>query len=76
MNKNTIDIAYEVGTIKCFFALKGFGFITRSKGKDLFFFYKDVVAEEHILEGVTVRFQVEMNDRGRGPRALNVERIG
>jgi CspA family cold shock protein len=67
---------YEVGTVKCFFSLKGFGFIAREKGKDLFFFYKDVLAEEDMLEGVKVKFRVDTNAKGKGPVALEVQRIG
>ncbi|MDF3861497.1 retron Se72 family effector protein [Achromobacter denitrificans] len=66
----------EIGTIKVFFALKGYGFITREKGRDVFFFYKDVADEAHIYEGAKIAFNVEDNINGKGPRATNVKRIG
>ncbi|MFP5197138.1 retron Se72 family effector protein [Alcaligenes faecalis] len=64
------------GTIKCFFSLKGYGFITREKGKDLFFFYKDLRDEGTIFDGVKVRFKVDKNEDGKGPRAIEIERVG
>lgn len=70
------DIVYEVGTVKCFFSLKGYGFITREKGRDLFFFYKDIVDEAQIHEGAKVRFKVDLNEGGKGPKAIVVSRIG
>lgn len=66
----------STGTIKCFFPFKGFGFITREKGKDLFFFYKDLKNEEHIFEGAKVRFIINKNMNGKGPFATEIERIG
>ncbi|MFC0260195.1 cold-shock protein [Achromobacter marplatensis] len=66
----------EVGTIKCFFSLKGYGFITRDKGKDLFFFYKDIVDESQVYEGAKVTFQVDANEGGKGAKAVNIVRIG
>ncbi|AOB30898.1 hypothetical protein AKI39_09650 [Bordetella sp. H567] len=71
-----MDNRYEVGTVKCFFSLKGFGFITRERGKDVFFFYKDVVAEEDMLEGAKVKFTVDQNPNGKGPVARDVHRVG
>jgi len=40
----------ERGIIKVFFPLKGFGFITREKGRELFFHYVDI--EEPGRDGV------------------------
>ncbi|MGX9937796.1 cold shock domain-containing protein [Advenella kashmirensis] len=61
-----------VGTIKCYFPLKGFGFITRQAGKDLFFHFRDVQGEEWALEGVKVRFRVERT--AKGLQAVNISR--
>ena len=71
-----MDDANEVGTIKCFFSLKGYGFITREKGRDLFFFYKDIIDEAQIYEGSKVKFKVDMNQDGKGPRAIKISRLG
>ncbi len=62
------------GTVKVYFPIKGYGFITRSEKKDVFFYYEDVRDEADALEGSRVRFQVQETEKG--PRALNVERVG
>lgn len=67
---------FGTGTIKCFFQFKGYGFITREKGKDLFFFYKDLNKEEQIFEGAKVSFLINKNKNGKGPFATKIERIG
>jgi len=67
---------FGVGTVKCFFSLKGYGFITREKGRDLFFFYKDLVDEAQIFEGAKVKFTIDRNEEGKGPKAINISRIG
>ncbi|OQS30884.1 hypothetical protein B0T40_24350 [Chromobacterium haemolyticum] len=64
----------EYGTVKCYFPLKGYGFITREKGKDLFFFFKDLLDEKTIFEGAKVAFSVESTLKG--PRAIKVTRVG
>lgn len=50
------------GTIKSFDFLKGYGFITRPKGKDLFFHWSDVDSkykDSGIASGVTVAFEID-----------------
>ena len=64
----------SVGTIKVYYPLKGYGFITRASGKDLFF-YRDAMSNEaSIIEGNSVRFTIESTPKG--PRAVNVTRVG
>ncbi len=65
------------GTVKWFNEAKGFGFISREGGKDLFV---HVTALENtgssrptLNEGDTVEFNVEEN--AKGPQATNVVRI-
>lgn len=65
-----------IGTVKCFFPFKGYGFITREKGKDLFFFYKNVKNESHIMEGAKVKFKIDLTGSTKGPSAFEIERIG
>lgn len=65
-----------IGAVKCFFPFKGYGFITREKGKDVFFFYKDLKDEGQIFEGVKVKFLIGKNKTGKGPSATEIERIG
>lgn len=67
---------YGVGTIKCFFPFKGYGFITREKGKDLFFFYKNLSDESQIYEGAKVKFLINSNEGKKGPFATNIQRVG
>ncbi|RZT91724.1 MULTISPECIES: cold shock domain-containing protein [Advenella] len=62
-----------VGTIKCYFPLKGYGFITRQAGKDLFFHFRDVRGEEWALEGVKVGFRVQRSEKGL--QAVDIYRI-
>lgn len=65
------------GTVKVFYQLKGFGFITREKGRDIFFHFSDIMSQEKdnsVFEGDLVEFNVGKSD-GK-VRALNVRRIG
>ncbi len=62
------------GTVKAYYPVKGFGFITREKGKDVFFHFLDVKEEADIFEGAKVRFVVV--DGEKGPRAFKIERVG
>lgn len=62
------------GTIKVYFPFKEYGFITRPKGRDIFFVRSAFTDESQIVEGATVEFTVQRTDRG--DRATNVKRIG
>ena len=62
------------GIIKVYFSLKGFGFITRDKGKDLFFYRAAFSDEASIIEGTPVKFKIEVADKG--PRAVEITRNG
>ncbi|WP_211343387.1 retron Se72 family effector protein [Lampropedia puyangensis] len=66
----------ETGTIKCFFPFKGYGFIRREKGKDVFFFYKDLENEAEIYEGAKVQFSLNESSTGRCPSARKIIKIG
>lgn len=65
---------FHYGTVKAYYPIKGFGFITRGAKKDVFFFYGDVKDEADVLEGAKVKFEV--HDTGKGPRAVKIERVG
>ncbi|WP_413742297.1 retron Se72 family effector protein [Sodalis sp. RH15] len=70
-----INDTFEFGIIKTFDSFKGFGFITREKGKDVFFFYEEIVGGDKYLHGGDhVRFVIKMQPRG--PRAYQVTKIG
>ncbi|WP_089416301.1 retron Se72 family effector protein [Vitreoscilla filiformis] len=62
------------GSIRCYYPLKGFGFIRRSKGKDVFFYRSDASGEEILLDGAQVSFI--LREEQKGPRAFDIERIG
>jgi cold shock protein len=61
-----------VGTVKWFNADKGFGFIEREGGDDVFVHFSAIRAEGYksLEEGQRVEFDVEKGQRG--PQATNV----
>ncbi|MBO0462361.1 MULTISPECIES: cold-shock protein [Enterococcus] len=64
----------EKGTVKWFNAEKGFGFISREDGSDVFVHFSAIQGEgfKTLEEGQPVTFDVEDSDRG--PQATNVEK--
>ena len=62
---------YMKGTVKWFNATKGFGFIQKEDGNDLFVHKNDV--NGFIDEGDTVEFEV--GEGRKGPCAINVKKI-
>jgi len=65
----------EQGKVKWFNAEKGFGFIEREEGSDVFVHYSAIQGEgfKSLEEGQSVSFQVEEGQRG--PQAANVEKL-
>ncbi len=63
----------QTGTVKWFDNDKGFGFIQRESGKDLFVHFKSIEGTGHrsLQEGQSVAF-VEVEGR-KGPQAENVK---
>ena len=63
------------GKVKWFNAEKGFGFIEREEGSDVFVHYSAIQGEgfKSLEEGQSVSFQVEEGQRG--PQAANVEKL-
>ena len=60
------------GRVKWFDDAKGYGFIERDEGEDVFVHYTSVVGEGYrtLTEGSEVEFDVEEDPKG--PRATNV----
>ncbi len=62
----------EKGTVKWFNESKGFGFIERESGGDVFVHFSDIVGEgfRTLYDGEAVEFEVQESDKG--PKAVNV----
>jgi CspA family cold shock protein len=62
----------ETGTVKWFSTEKGYGFIQRAQGNDVFVHYSAIqgVGFKTLNEGQTVEFTVEQGPKG--PQATNV----
>ncbi|MBF0781114.1 MULTISPECIES: cold-shock protein [unclassified Granulicatella] len=65
----------EKGTVKWFNGEKGFGFITRENGEDLFVHFTAIQTEGYrtLEEGQEVEF--EIGEGARGPQAINVVKL-
>jgi CspA family cold shock protein len=64
-----------IGTVKWFNTAKGYGFISREGGKDVFVHYSAITGDgfRNLEEGQEVEFEIE--DTPRGPQAANVTRV-
>ena len=64
------------GTIKKLVSEKGFGFISGDR-QELFFHRSSVIegSFDSLREGQKVEFTIDMQDRGKGPRAKDVKPI-
>ena len=65
-------MARETGSVKWFSNEKGYGFIKRSSGEDVFVHYTDIIGDgfRSLKEGEEVDFEVIIGDRG--PKAHRV----
>ena len=64
----------ENGTVKWFNAEKGYGFVTREDGSDVFVHFSAIQGDGYktLEEGQSVSFDIEESDRG--PQAVNVNK--
>lgn len=62
----------EKGTVKWFNSSKGYGFISRGEGKDVFVHFKAIEGEGYktLDEGDQVEFEVE-----QGPKGLQASKV-
>ena len=65
----------EQGKVKWFDASKGYGFITREEGKDVFVHFNAINSEGYkkLEEDDVVQFEVEEGEKG--PQAVNVSKV-
>ena len=65
----------ETGTVKWFNDSKGYGFISRESGDDVFVHHSSIVGEgfKSLEEGDKVTFEVEQGDKGL--QAIDVRKI-
>jgi CspA family cold shock protein len=65
----------EQGLVKWFNAKKGYGFITRETGEDIFVHYSGIVGDGYrkLNEGEKVQFEIEETEKG--PQATSVSKV-
>jgi CspA family cold shock protein len=71
-NNGDFQMSKTTGTVKWFDEKKGFGFIEREGGSDVFVHFKAIASDgfKTLSDGQAVEFDVE--DGQKGPQAANV----
>ena len=64
--RQDFDSAREEGVVKWFNSRKGFGFITRGSGEDIFVHFRSILGEGHrtLEDGQTVEFSISEGSKG------------
>jgi len=65
----------ETGTVKWFNGSKGYGFITREEGADVFVHYNAIEGEGYKTLDEGDRVQFEIGEGPKGLQAINVTKI-
>lgn len=65
----------ETGKVKWFNNTKGFGFVTRDSGEDVFVHYRSIIGDGYksLKQGDAVQFEVEQTPKGL--QATKVKKI-
>jgi CspA family cold shock protein len=71
-NLGVVSVSKEQGTVKWFNAAKGYGFIQRQSGEDVFVHFSAIQSEGYksLNEGQAVEFEVK-----QGPKGLQAENV-
>lgn len=68
------DVETDRGTVRAYDSFKGFGFIRREKGRDVFFSYDDILDQDSgLMVGDVVSF--ELTKAPKGPRAVKLVKL-
>src|SRR5207253_8607121 len=70
--RGRLEVSKEQGTVKWFNASKGYGFIQRQTGEDVFVHFSAIQMDGYksLNEGQTVEFEVK-----KGPKGLQAENV-
>lgn len=76
VGEEDVDDGRELGTVKWFNVSKGFGFITRENGDDVFVHFRNIRGRGHrsLSEGQRVRFNAREGDKGLQAEDVSVVR--
>ena len=64
----------EQGTVKWFNNSKGYGFITRESGEDVFVHYSSIISDGYksLQEGQKVEFSIGQGDKGEQAKEVKI----
>jgi len=66
---------HHEGVVNEYFALKGYGFIRRQIGRDVFFFYADLRDTDTKID-VGDRVEFSLVPGKKGPKAVEIKKVG